>query len=172
MRVAYLLLIATVSFSAGCAGMIARCGKDLTGLETKEEVHAQLGEPAAKGVVDGKPFEEYFTRRKIAEPYPLRYFGPGYPMGLIGTLGTIELILVPEELYLIGKRTLRGQTIRVTYDASSAVTGIALDGESLFNFGHSPHRNNAEEVAPRRAGQETEKPPGNSLIEDRNAEEK
>ena len=81
MRIPYLLLVAAASFSAGCAHMIARCGEDLTGLSTKQEVHAQLGEPAAQGVVDGEPFEEFLTRRKIAEPHALSALGQGMPWG-------------------------------------------------------------------------------------------
>lgn len=67
MQIAYLLLIAPILLSGGCAGMIAGCGRDLTPLKTKEEVHAQLGAPSASGVADGNFFEEFRTRRKIAE---------------------------------------------------------------------------------------------------------
>jgi len=83
-------------------------------------------------------------------------------MGLIMTLGTIEVINVPHELYLMGRRTLLGQTIRVNYDASNAVRQIYLDGEPLILFLPSPHSEWVQEVPPRRAEQGAETPPVNS----------
>ena len=55
----------------------------------------------------------------------------GYAMLDVMTCGTAELILIPHELYHLASRTLLGQTIRITYNASGAVTGHYLDGESL-----------------------------------------
>ena len=129
------LLIAAASLSGGCAVMIARSGKDLTDLTTKVEVHAALGEPDAVGADEGGAFEEFRTHRKIAD-YGIRYAGPGYAMGLVMTCGLIDLILVPQELYLAGRRSILGQTIRVSYD-DDGVKGIALDGEPFW-FHHRP----------------------------------
>ena len=54
--------------------------------------------------------------------------GTGMMFGL--TFGVSELVVFPIELYLEGKRTLLGQTIRVTFDANGQVTGRYLDGQS------------------------------------------
>jgi hypothetical protein len=157
LKTAFSFVIVAASFSAGCASLIARCGKDLTGLKTKEEVHAQLGKPVSKGFVKGESFEEYRTRRKISEDCPIRFGGDGYAMGLVLTLGTIDLLYVPREFYIAGKRSLLGQTMQVNYDASGAVTQIYLDGESLFLPWRTPYLNDAQETAPSPSGQSTEK---------------
>jgi hypothetical protein len=129
MRIAWLLLVAIAVLSSGCSLLIARSGKDLSAVTTKSQVRAKLGEPSASGVADGQPFEEYHTRWKISEEGTGRYMS--YGMGLGMTYGTIELFAFPYELYLLGSRTLFGQTIRVTYAADGHVQGIFLDGESL-----------------------------------------
>jgi len=145
MRAAYPFLLAAVSLSAGCAGLIAtKYGEDLSVLKSKEEVRAHLGEPETSGVADGHPFEEYRTRRLIANPWDLDFISPGYAMGLIATLGTIDLILVPQQVFLVTKRTILGQTIRVTYDPAGSVTGLSRDGEpigslALRGFPPDPH---------------------------------
>ncbi len=137
MRLARLLILASLSLSAGCAALIAGVGKDLTGLKTRDEVHAALGPPATAGLADGTPFEEYRTRRKIVEGW--NRYDEGYAMMLMMTCGAVDLICVPHELYLLGRRTLLGQTIRVTYDAAGTVTGMTLDGASLYWLGLCPH---------------------------------
>ncbi len=127
MRIAFLLLIAIASLSCGCSAFVASCGKDLTALETKEEVHGALGKPERIGVEKGASFEEYFSRRKFAiEPLGDKV-GSGMMCGL--TFGASELVVFPIELYLEGKRTLLGQTIRVTYDAKGQVIERYLDGK-------------------------------------------
>jgi hypothetical protein len=132
MRTVCLLLFASVLPASGCAALIAQSGTDLTPLTTKAEIHAALGEPAVSGVSGGQPFEEYRTRRKIAD----RPLGEGYAIALVETLGAIDLICVPAELYLTGRRTLLGQTIRVTYDSTDKVAGLYRDGESLYFWGN------------------------------------
>lgn len=124
-------------FASGCAALIARSGTDLTCLQTKEEIHAQLGVPSTAGVEEGRYFEEYRTRRKIAQP--MKYFGPGYAMGIVLTCGVSELICVPTELYLVCHRGLLGQTVRVTYDVADTVYNVELNGNSLYLFGPSPN---------------------------------
>jgi hypothetical protein len=141
MRIAYLLFLVPIVFSGGCADKIARVGTVLSEFKTKEEMYAKFGEPCASGTTDGAfkegqfiPrdaafYEDYTTRQKISTPY----LEPGYGMMLCMTLGTIELLLVPEQLYLIMKRKLVGQTLRVIYDANGKVVGAQLDGEDI-NF--------------------------------------
>jgi hypothetical protein len=128
MRPLYLLLAASVALSGGCAPLIVGCGEDLASLKTKEEVHARLGEPAVRGVTDGLPFEEYHTRRKIAEE---QRYGEMYGPFWLMTCGALDLPFVPYELCRAGWRTLAGQTVCVTYDAAGTVIGLELDGEPL-----------------------------------------
>jgi hypothetical protein len=131
MRLISLFVLSSTSLTIGCAGFIACAGKDLTCLQTRDEVHAQLGKPVVTGALwDGGSFEEYHSRRKIGEPMAPRV-GPGYAMMWCATCGAIDLICVPGELFILGRHTFLGQTIRATYDSAGAVTGIALDGESL-----------------------------------------
>ncbi len=141
LRNARFLPLAAALLSGGCSFLIARSGKDLTGLATREEIRAQLAEPIATSVEDGNVIEEYRTRRKIAEPYARRYFSPGYPMLLSMTFGTSELISVPYELSLIGRRTLRGQTLRVIYYPDGMVANIYVNGESLYPLGRDRRDN-------------------------------
>jgi hypothetical protein len=126
MRLVSLLLFACVLPSSGCAALIARSGTDLNALKTKEEIHALLGEPVACGVANGEAFEEYHTRRKISDDAILR-LGEGYAMMMILTCGAIDVLYVPQELYLVGRNTLLGQKVRVIYDCSGTVTGVCLD---------------------------------------------
>ncbi|MEI7683827.1 MAG: hypothetical protein WCL32_02290 [Planctomycetota bacterium] len=127
-----LILIAGTPFASGCALMIARCGTDLYALENKQMVRCKLGEPVASGFDIGKPFEDYRTRRIIAEQYPARCFGPGYGMLLIMTCGTSELVSVPYELCILGRRSLLGHTVRVYYEEDGSIRFVQLDEESLF----------------------------------------
>ena len=139
MRIACLLLVAFASVSSGCSAFIGSRGNDVTVLKTKDEVRAVFGEPVTNGVEEGQSFEEYRTRRKIATFS--RIYGEGYFMLLVATGGTSELVMTPIELYLMGKRTLLGQTIRVTYGATGYPCAHSLDGESLWPRGFRNRRN-------------------------------
>ena len=130
MRVASLLLLASVSLSSGCSLMIAGSGKDLGSLTTKEQVHAQFGDPSATGVREGgKVFEDFHTRQKLSTWDQNK--AEGYVMLMAMTLGVSELVLTPYELYLLGVRTLIGQTVHVTYDANGKIVRMDLDGKPM-----------------------------------------
>ncbi len=131
-RIACFLLVATTPLLSGCASIIARTGTDLYCLKSKEEVQAKLGKPVATGMEDGEFFEEYRTRRKIAEQWPARCSGIGYAMLVTMTCGTSELISVPNELFILGRRTLLGQPIRVTYGEDGSVKYVRLDEPSMW----------------------------------------
>jgi len=145
MRIAYLLFLVPATLSGGCAGLIAGAGTDPTEFKTKEEVHANFGEPCASGSVEGTLekdqhtprdaafYEDYMTRRKIADRSFSDSMG-AYGLCFISTLGTIELLLVPQQLYLMTKRTIAGQTLRIIYDANGKVVGGQLDGEEIIHF--------------------------------------
>lgn len=140
MRIVTFLLLIPIAFAGGCAGMIAQCGTDPTALKTQKEVHDTFGEPVETGSQvgvtkegefvpkDAAFYEDYTTRRKIATPYP----GDGYIIFLIGSLGTLDLLLVPQQFCLMTKRAITGQTVRIIYDSNGKVIAVNLDGESLY----------------------------------------
>ena len=122
MRFALLLAATAAPLSVGCTAIIARSGEDLSALKTREQVHDSFGTPVATGTSDGQTYEEYRSRRKIAEPH-----GPGYAMSLALTLGLTELYWFPRELYLLGRHTILGRDICFTYDAAGNVTAVHID---------------------------------------------
>jgi hypothetical protein len=126
-RIARTLLIAAASFVSGCAHMIAESGLDLAALPNKEAVHEQVGQPIATGTENGHYFEEYRTRRKLAEPTPARCWGEGYVILTTMTAGLSECIAVPNELFILGRRTVFGQPIRVTYAENGSVGSVLFD---------------------------------------------
>ena len=65
MRTLTIVLIACTALAPGCAGYIAGSGLDLCKLTTQAQVHEKFGSPIASG----PSFEEFTTRRKIAEPW-------------------------------------------------------------------------------------------------------
>lgn len=144
MRSAYLLFLVPTIFSGGCAQMMAESGMDLSNFKSNEAIHAKFGEPCASGSTEGAfnkdqyvPrdaafYEDYLTRRKLSTPYT----SIGYGMILVMTLGTIEPLLVTDQLFRITKRTIMGQTLRVIYDADGKVLGFHLDGESVYLPSH------------------------------------
>lgn len=58
----------------------------------------------------------------------------GLDMALGMTLGLFEFIYFPQELYLLGRRTINGYDIRFTYDEAGNVTNIYLEGDPLCRF--------------------------------------
>ena len=132
MRITSCFLVVAMLFTTGCAHMIAESGLDLGALPNKEAVHEAVGQPIASGTEDGLYFEEYRTRRKLAEPQPLRCWGEGYAMLLVMTCGLSECITVPHEAFILGRRTLLGQPIRVTYGDDGAVHDVLFDEPGFF----------------------------------------
>jgi hypothetical protein len=132
------LLSVCLAFCSGCTGLIAGAGKDLGKVSSREEMHAVLGKPVASGVAEGKQYEEFRTRKVIAQDQTGT--GEAYVIYWASTFGTIELIGVPYQLWLLGKRTLLGQTIRVTYEQDGAIGEVERDGQSVLGiFGrHRP----------------------------------
>jgi hypothetical protein len=126
-RIARLLLIAALPLMSGCAHMIAESGLELHDLPNKEAVREMVGEPNATGTEGGQRFEEYRTRRKLAEPTPARCWGEGYAMLTVMTVGLCECIAVPNELFILGRRTAFGQPIRVIYDEKGSVSSVLFD---------------------------------------------
>jgi hypothetical protein len=94
-------------------------------------MHALLGEPVARGVAEGVEYEEFRTRMVIAKS---QWLAEGYGMLWVTTCGAVDLIGVPYELCLLSKRTLLGQTIRVTYRQDGGIANVERDGESVLEF--------------------------------------
>jgi len=141
MRIAYLLFLVPVAFSGGCAGFIAGLGTNLNDFETIEQIHAKFGEPDASGSTNGEFkkgqvihrdamfYEDYAIRRKIADTGWCD--GDGYAIEWISSLGTIDLLLVPQQLFIAAKRSIMGQRLRIIYDSHGRVVGCQIDGEDL-----------------------------------------
>jgi YD repeat-containing protein len=133
MRNVCLALTAAAFASTGCSALIAVSGRNLSDLKDRTDVQAAFGAPEATGEAEGKLFEEYSTRQKIADPW---FVGPGLAMGYCMTLGLYEFVILPVELYRTGRRTLLGQRIQFTYDTDGHVTSIRWDGDPV----HVPDR--------------------------------
>ncbi len=127
MRAASVLLTGAVLATTGCSLLVVNSGKNLGDLKTREQAHEVFGPPIAAGESDGQPYEEFASRRKVAEPWQNEYLLIGY----MATAGLGELIWFPKVLYREGRRVIVGQQIRVTYDASGAVAGVRIDGDPV-----------------------------------------
>jgi hypothetical protein len=115
--------------SSGCSTLIARSGDDLSALTTREKVHEAFGNPSMSGTSDGQLFEDFHTRRKIAEP--MRSISLG--LGTVMTFGVSELFCFPGELCLLGRTSLLGRDIRFSYDSEGVVTHIELPGQWVLD---------------------------------------
>jgi hypothetical protein len=129
MRRAILLLFVSTPLMSGCAALIAQSGQHLSQIASRNELQATLGTPVAMGVVDGQPYEEFRTRKVIADE--LFSDGDGYFIAFAVTFGTIDLIEVPHQLFLLTKRSVLGQTIRVTYDKKDKISHITRDDQDI-----------------------------------------
>ena len=127
MRVAVLLVLAGLSSSAGCSYLVATSGKNPGTLANREEVRQTFGTPAATGLEDGRYYEDFYTRRKIADWHGMT----GYSMGYAMTLGFIEFYCLPRQLFITSKRSVLGQDLRFVYDETGKVVQVRLDGQLL-----------------------------------------
>jgi hypothetical protein len=135
MRCTVLLLILSALASTGCSMFIAKAGKDLSPLESREDARAQFGEPIATGTDGESPFEEFRSRQKLSEPARASTHG----MGIAMTFFLFELYLFPRELCFLTKRTLFGQTIRVIYSPDGRIERMKIDDFPVW-FGKKPSR--------------------------------
>lgn len=128
MRVAILLCVGAVPPATGCTYAVVTSGKNLSEVKTAEQARAEFGPPVGSGVADGKPFEEFRTHRKIAEPNKVIYLMMGYAV----TFGTGELIWFPQQSFIAARRWVCGQTLRFVYDEHGKVTTVVHDGEPVI----------------------------------------
>jgi hypothetical protein len=138
MRLCCALLAGIACLSTGCSALMARSGEDLGKLSTREQVHQVFGEPLFLDTVDGTPFEEFLTRRKISE----MDLAGRLSMGLAMTYGLLEFVEFPTELYRNGERIVLGQSLCFHYDQSGVVKAVYLNGEKLHTR-HEPTSSDA-----------------------------
>jgi hypothetical protein len=129
MRLSCALLVGYELLTSGCLSFMARRGQDLSPLITREQVHQEFGEPTFAETVDGTPYEEFQTQRKICEYRRAISIG----MGGVMSWGLIELIAFPDEHYRNEQRLFLGQTLRFQYNQSGNVTKVYLNGEYLLS---------------------------------------
>jgi len=127
MRLACLFVAICAVSASGCTVLIIGCGENLDDLKTQLQVHKEFGTPVAIYQVDGQSSEEYFTHRKIADPW----LGEYVVIGDVTTLGFGELIWFPQQLFLAAKRSIVGQQLIFTYDTRGNMTSARRDGEKL-----------------------------------------
>lgn len=97
-------------------------GQNLANLESREAVHHSFGSPIAEGSEEGQRFEEYETRRRIAEPL----LGSNYGLSFAMTFGLSEVVNVPLECFRQTTDLSFGQTVRFYYDASGKMTSFQV----------------------------------------------
>jgi YD repeat-containing protein len=125
MRCGRLIIIALLLPSCGCSALIADGGKDLSPIKTREQIRTEFGNPDESGQTTEEAFDTYHTRRKVSEQ--IRSWQVG--MGVVMTYGLAEVLLFPNEVYLLTRRTALGQELKFFYDSSGRVIRIHLDGE-------------------------------------------
>ena len=118
MRFLCFILALTILSSTGCAAIVNGSGKDLSQINTKDQIHQVFGTPKVTGVSDGETFEEFRTHRKLSQVW----MGEYYIITDIMTLGLAEFIMFPLELWRAGRQIIVGQTLRFTYDEAGNVT--------------------------------------------------
>jgi hypothetical protein len=110
---------------AGCAALIAYCGEDVGKLANKDKVHESFGTPTNTGMVDGREFEEYHTRRKISEPNG----ASACLMVSAGSLGLFELFMFPVAICQTTASSVFGQDVRFEYGSNGEVERILINGK-------------------------------------------
>jgi hypothetical protein len=127
MRPLRILVVATLLVSTGCSWLVANSGQQLGELKTREQVHAAFGPPATAGHCDQRTYEEFHTRRKIAEPWK----GMGLGMGWCLTFGLGEAYFFPHETVVAARRSIVGQRLVFYYDEAGKVQQASHDGDPI-----------------------------------------
>lgn len=124
MRLRDAIIVSLTFLPCGCSAYIARSGQDLGHLKTREEVREAFGTPTIKQTAEQPTFDEFHTRRKIADRDAAYMWGIG--AGVTG--GLSEIIVLPAVLGQYAGRKLVGQTIRFEYDKFDHVSQVYLNG--------------------------------------------
>jgi hypothetical protein len=110
----------------GCSAFVAATGTDVNALETREAVHAKLGQPLRATTSEEGVTEEFHSRRKFSDPTSFGACMMGFGM----TMGLSEFVAFPWQLYCLGREVVVGHDLQFTYDASGKVTNALLDGSA------------------------------------------
>jgi hypothetical protein len=123
MRGALLLVIAALPLSAGCSAYIADSGTDLRralrALTTREQVHAEFGQPVTTGTLDGQEYDEFripFARDSIGH-----FVSDGTFRFVYGPAGRVTSVSVDvdEEVRVVTPEDFSGpKTAVLTADSS------------------------------------------------------
>ena len=126
----FLLLCALVITQSGCSMLVMRSGMKVGELKNRDDVHKKLGEPVDRSLPEEKTrFEEYITRRKVAEPVD-----GSMVMGYMATLGLCEFLYFPYSMYHAVSRSILGQRLRFLYDPDGGLMLVELDGRKIWSF--------------------------------------
>jgi hypothetical protein len=128
MRLGHGLLVGLALLSTGCSVYMAQSGEDVTQLANRELVHEDFGLPTTSGMIDGMPYDEFQTQRKISEWQRASRYDAEDAL----TLGLAEFIASPIELNRNGQRLILGHLVRFYYDESGHVVNVYLNGELLL----------------------------------------
>ena len=110
--------------------MIANCGKDMSQLKTREEVHKEYGEPIASGIEKDKRYEDFHSHRKVVDEEE----ASDVSMAIGMTFGLGEFVYFPVETYRAMRATVFGQDLRFYYGSSGNVEDVKLNGRTMvFN---------------------------------------
>ncbi len=127
-RLRWILLSAVVG-ATGCGALVKVSGTDVNDFTTRTAVQKEFGKPSATGVEEGRPYEEYVTHLKLAEP--------GSAEGLTildaSTFFLAEFVLFPTELYRAADHIYNGQTLHVLYDDKGNVINMRTDGSAIYH---------------------------------------
>jgi hypothetical protein len=107
--------------------LVAGSGKRLDAITTQEQARRDFGAPVASGVVEGQPYDDFRTHRKVSEGWKGIYFC----MGDAWTLGLGEVVWLPHELYVAARRSILGQTVRFVYEPDGSESRVLLDGDHV-----------------------------------------
>lgn len=129
MRAAWLLMALHLGPAVGCASILADSGTKLLELRDRDQVHKVFGTPVSIEQTDWSDYEEFNTRRKIAEPHDSLFFF----MGNAVTFGLGEVVWFPLEVSRTVARSVTGCRLCFTYDKNGNVTAIHLDGQRVSN---------------------------------------
>src|SRR6266404_1121685 len=130
-RSTILILAPSVFLTCGCAASIARSGKDLGTLATRDQVRQSLGAPDSSGqhILAAQPefYDEYRTHHKIADT------GKAQTLATTSTMsaGLGEFIMIPSETFIAARRLIFGQSVEFNYDEAGNVTSVYLDRQRL-----------------------------------------
>jgi hypothetical protein len=107
--------------------LIAYSGEDVGKLANKDQVHESFGTPTNAGIVDGREFEEFHTRRKISEPNA----ASACLMVSAGSFGLFELFMFPVSVCQTTAAGLFGQDVRFEYGHNGEVERILINGRPM-----------------------------------------